>query len=359
MAKAKEKAFKIRTVKSKEDRKRPSVFMRLKTDEAFKGFALFEPDPELKDNPGYFEYYDHYDQQGNSYVPCTGDRCPFCAANLNPSTRALTVWYFPDAEVKEQLKVFTTNYSTINQLGDESEDEGGLLGKMLRIKRLSDKGEYRVKVLNEKALTKAEQKKLLKQVEELNLLGMVERQLQVQMERLKAIEALEDDEDDDDDDEDEVKPKGRAITEEDEDEDEDEDDEDESDDEDSDDDEEEEDDDEDSEDDEESDEDDEDDEEDDEEVDEEPSEISGVFEIVKFTDGDETLDLKDSDGKKVKMWFGEDVEWEADELVKGASATLSALMDDEGDWVITEIKVKKARAKPKGGAGKGKGKGKK
>ena len=62
----KPKAPQVRSVRTKEDRKRPSVFMRLKTDEAFKGVALFEPDPELEDNPGYYEYYDHWDQQGSS-----------------------------------------------------------------------------------------------------------------------------------------------------------------------------------------------------------------------------------------------------------------------------------------------------
>src|SRR5262245_59862046 len=106
----KPKQFHVRKVTSKEDRRRPSVFMRLKTDEAFKGIALFEPDPELKDNPGYLEYYDHWDQQGQQYVPCAGEDCPFCAANQNPSTRALTVWYFPEApDEKDKIKVFTMN----------------------------------------------------------------------------------------------------------------------------------------------------------------------------------------------------------------------------------------------------------
>jgi hypothetical protein len=208
----KESTITVRRVNTKEDRKRPSVFMRLKTDEAFKGYALFEPDPEVEGNVGYFEYYDHYDKQANQYVPCAGDRCPFCQANDNPSTRALTVWFFPDNEAKEQLKVFTANYSTIEALADESEDEGGLLGKKLRIKRLSDRGEYRVKALNEKGLTKADLKKVIKQVEELDLAGMVDKQLQIQMERLKAVAALEDDEDeddDDDDDEEEETPKTR------------------------------------------------------------------------------------------------------------------------------------------------------
>jgi hypothetical protein len=354
MAKAKEKPVQIRRVASKEDRKRPSVFMRLKTDEFFKAHALFEPDPELADNPGYFEYYDHWDQQGQSYVPCTGDRCPFCAANMNPSTRALTVWYFPENDEKDRIKVFTANYGTISSLTDESEDENGLLGKNLRIKRLSDKGEYRVKVLSDKPLTKTDLKKIMAQVEEMNLVGMVERQLQVQMERLKAIDALEDDEDDED--EEPTPRKGKAITAEDEDgDDEDEDDEDEAeDDEDSDDEEEDEDaddDEDDEEDDEESDEDDDEDDEDDEEVDEEPSEISGVFEVVKLNASDETLDVKNDEGK-MKFWFGEGVEWEEDELKKGVNVTVEALKDDEGDWVITDLKIKNTRGSPKGSTSK-------
>jgi hypothetical protein len=159
LAKTKEKGkkrggnadFAIRTVRNKEDRKRPSVFMRLKAEESFRGHALFEPDPELADNPGYYEYYDHFDKQGNTYVPCAGDKCPFCAANDNPSTRAMTLWYFPGADVKDQIKVFTMNYSTINDITDEAEEEDGILGKVIRIKRLSDKGDYKVKVTDGQA----------------------------------------------------------------------------------------------------------------------------------------------------------------------------------------------------------------
>src|SRR5262245_49386562 len=139
--------FQIRRVRTKEDRRRPSVFMRLKADESFRGVALFEPDPELDSNPGYFEYYDHFDKQGNAYVPCAGEKCPFCAANDNPSTRALTAWYFPDNDANEQIKLFTMNYSTINEITDEAEEEDGLIGKKVRIKRLDDRGNYKVRVL--------------------------------------------------------------------------------------------------------------------------------------------------------------------------------------------------------------------
>ena len=347
----KPKAPQVRSVRTKEDRKRPSVFMRLKTDEAFKGVALFEPDPELEDNPGYYEYYDHWDQQGQQYVPCAGDQCPFCAVNDNPSTRALTVWYMPDAgDKKDQIKVFTMNYSTINEISDEAEEEDGILGKSVRIKRLSDKGDYRVRVLSGKPLSATERKKVMALLEEQlpdGLEGLVQKQLVTQLERLKAIDALEDDDDDDDDDEIPTRSRrGKAVEEDDEDEDEDEDDEEEDEDEDEEDEEdedEEEEDDEDEE--EEDDEEDDDEEEEEEEEDEEPTAISGEeYEIIKVQERDEIFDLKDSDGKKVKMWLGEgnDVDYSA--VKKGVKVKIDAEQDEEGDWIITNISVPKARA---------------
>src|SRR5215467_11864380 len=204
---------KIRTVRSREERKRPSVFLRLKADESFRGVALFEPDPEASEkgeNPGYYEYYDHYDKAGNTYVPCSGEDCPFCAANDNPSTRALSAWYFPDAgDQKDQIKLFTMNFSTVEALTDEAEEEDGILGKKIRIKRLDDRGNYRIKVLPDKPLTKKQQTELLKRLEEEILQGngmegLVVAQLKRQIERLKALDLLEDDSDEDDDDEDEA-----------------------------------------------------------------------------------------------------------------------------------------------------------
>lgn len=357
--KTKKSEFSIRRVKNKEDRRRPSVFMRLKTDEAFKGFALFEPDPELEENPGYFEYYDHYDKQANQYVPCAGDKCPFCAANDNPSTRALTVWYFPDAgDVKDQIKVFTMNYSTINDITDEAEDEDGILGKQIRIKRLSDKGDYKVKVTSAKALTKAELKKALKALAEKfpeSLVALVEKQLKAQMERLKALDALDDDEDEDEEEEEPKSRRGKRAADDDDDDDEDEDDDDDDDEE-----EEEEDDDEvdeveedDDEDDDDDDEEEEEDEEDEEEEEEDSAEISDAeYEVVKANEKDDIFDLKDSDGEKVKMWLGEGVDVDYGEIKKGTKVKVNAATDDEGDWIITAFEI----VKPKGGKG-GKGKG--
>jgi hypothetical protein len=351
----KPKAPQVRSVRTKEDRKRPSVFMRLKTDESFKGIALFEPDPELDKNPGYYEYYDHYDKQANQYVPCSGDQCPFCAANDNPSTRALTVWYMPDEEPKDQIKVFTMNYSTISEIADEAEEESGILGKKVRIKRLSDKGDYRVRVLADKPLTATERKKIMAMVTEKfpdGLEDVVQRQLVAQLERLKAIDALEDDDDDDDDDDDTpVKSRrGKAVEEDDdtdEDEDEDEDEEEETDDDEDEEDEEDEDDEEEEEEDEEDEEEDDDEEEEDEEEEDEEEEPVAIsrqeYEVVKVQEKDEIFDLKDADGTKVKMWLGEGNDVDYDEVKKGVKVKIDAEQDEEGDWIITGITVPKPK----------------
>jgi hypothetical protein len=310
--------------------------MRLKADESFAAYALFEPDPEVDDNPGFFEYYDHWDQQGNTYVPCVGDNCPFCAANLNPSTRALTAWYFPNNDKGDQIKLFTMNFGTTEQAAAESDDEDGIMGKLVKVRRMNDGGDYRVRIQKDKPLTKKEISALLKELEEMDLPGMVDANLARQLERLKALDALEDDEDDDEDEDDEPKSKrrGKAIKDEDEDDEEEEE-------EDEDDDEEEEDEDEDED---EDDDEDDDDEEDDDEDEEEDETISGSsFEVVKASASDETFDLKDSDGKKAKYWVNQGVDVDYDDFAKGQMITIDAQKDDEGDWIITKLAKKRGR----------------
>lgn len=410
--------YSIRQVKSKEDRKRPSVFLRLKTDEAFKAVALFEPDPGLEGNLGYFEYYDHYDKQANQYVPCSGEKCPFCAANDNPSTRAVTAWYFPQAaDVKDRLKIFTMNYSTIQEISDEAEDEDGIRGRTVRIKRLSDKGDYRVKVsAQDKPLGKVELKTAMADLEERfpqGLRALVMTQLEAQMKRLKAMEALDDDGEDEDEEESQVSKKGKpkvevieaivfiilavsrknrtvtvehegeeitlvapddddeidvgdfkkgdevtasaildedegwvltalesVVQESDEAEEESEEPEDEA--------EEEQDEAEESEESEEESEDEAEDEaeDDEEEEDEEgkPSATSSevtaqAYEIVKIQQNDEIFDFRDADDNRLKMWLGDGVEVDYDEIKRGMTVVVDAVKDEEDDWIITGIEL--------------------
>ena len=324
---ARPKTLQVRRIRSKEERKRPSVFMRLKTDEQFRGHALFEPDPELEDNPGFFEYLDHWDAQGNAYVPCAGEDCPFCMANDNPSTRALTLWYFKENNAGDRLKVFTMNFGTIQDVTDISEEEEGILGKMFRVKRLSDRGEYRLRPMTEKPLLKKEITAALKEAPDLE--ELVTRQLQTQHERLKAVQALEEDEDETEteipDDEDEEEEEESEESEEEEDDDEEEEEE-ESDDEE-----------------EESDDDEEADDDDEEEEDEDESIKGEEFQVVSTDEDSETVKVK-MDGKNTDIWASEKLVLDFDEIKKGATITVDAVKDDEGDWVATKMDVK---AKPK------------
>lgn len=200
---ARSKGLSIRRVKTRDERKGPSVFKRLKADEQFKAHALFEPDPELEDNPGFYEFFRHWDQEMNRYVPCTDDRCPYCLGNDNPWPAALSVWYFPDNEKREQLQVFTLNNRTSEDLFDTSENDGGVLGKKFRVKRMDDRGAYKVVTLSDKKLTKKEISTLLKEMP-FDLEELVLSDAKRALERSEAISALSDDDDDEDE-----KPKAR------------------------------------------------------------------------------------------------------------------------------------------------------
>jgi hypothetical protein len=290
---------------------------------------------------------------------------------------------------------------------------------VVRIKRLepAEKGNYRVKITADKPLTKTAVKEAMKEFEEKfpnGLDDLVERQLKVQMERLKALEAMEDD---DDEDEEEKTPKarpGKAVADDADDDDEDEDEEstpevivdeeleilraskkynsitvnfndeeielagdeldisefrkgdvvtvsaeyddgeegwiitsitaeDEPQDEEA-----------------EGEAEEEDEEEAEEEAEEdedseEVSEISGAtYEVLKVQEQDEIFDLQNDEGK-VKMWLGDGLEVDYDEIKKGVEIVVDAVLDDEDDWIITAIDIvqpakpaaRKRTAKPK------------
>lgn len=371
----------VRRVTKASERRSGGYFMRLKTDEWLRGYALFTPDPEADKNPGYFEYFEHYDKSNNSYVPCAGDDCYMCELGDNPSVRALTLWYFPDNPNGEKLKVLKLNGYMIRDFAEIEAEEGGVLGKMFRVKRLSDKGEYRVSPQTTKPLKKAEITALLKAAmskdasefrsgtNPLDFEAITLRQLKAAIEKNEAVDSLTEEDDDDDDDDEDEKPKSRrgkkekAEPEEDDDDDDDEDEDDEDDDDedendesdDDDDDESDDDDDEDESDDDDEDDDSDDDENDDDE-DEEDTAISGAkFEVVSVSERDETITVK-MDGKNRKMWPGEGVDFDFDKVKKGAEITIDADTDDEGDYVITAIKVKAPKADTKKSGGKSSGK---
>lgn len=346
----------VRRINKKSERKQGGFFMRLKTDEFFKAYALFTPDPEEAGNPGWMEYLEHYDNSNNQYVPCTEDDCYMCELGDNPSTRALTLWYFPDGAAKEKFKVFKMNGYLIRDFVEIHEEEGGVFGRRFRLKRLSDKGEYRVSPQSDKPLTKKEIKALVKQAQDeagIDFEDLVLKQAKAAIAKFDAVGALtevDDDDDDDDDEEETPKTKSRRgkekaeAPEPDDDDDDDEDEEDEDDDDESEDSEDTEDEDEDESEDEDED-DDDDDEDEDEEEESETSEISGdKFSVVSTSERDETVTVK-MNGKNTKLFVGEGLDVDFDKVKKGAEITIDAVLDDENDWVLTGLKVKKAKTK--------------
>lgn len=366
--KSKGKEIEVRRITSKKERKSGNLFTRLKTDEWFKGIALFSPDPEAEKNPFWFEYLEHYDKSNNQYVPCVGDDCYMCELGDNPSPRALGVFHFPDNETKERFKVFKSNGYLIRDFQEIEDEEGGVFGRRFRVKRLSDKGEYRVTPQADKKLTKQEIKALIKEAEEeakLDLENLVLNQAKSAIAKVASVDALtEMDDDDDDDDEEETKSrKGKEKSkknskskkdededdddeEEDEEEDEDEDDEDEEEDDDSDD-EDEDDEEDDEEDEEESDDDEEEEESDDDEDEDDADELKGQkVSVTSTSEKDETITGKlDGKGKATKLYVGQglDVDW--DKVKKGAEISVDAKKDDEDDWVLVSVNLKKSTKK--------------
>lgn len=341
--------FQIRTIKTKKDRATGlSIFHRLKTQERMVAYALFKPDPEADDNPGYKEYLEHYDKANNSFVPCVGENCYMCAQDDTPNGRALTLWYFPDNDAKERLKLFKLNGWLIRDFEEIEEEFGGVYGKKFRIKRTSDKGEYRISDPIDKPLKEKELAKLVGSDDVPDIDDLLIRQYKSAAEKAKATAAMTDaDDDDDDEDDEDEQPKarrGRAKVEEPEtDDDEDEEDEDEEDEESDDEDESDEEDEEESDEDEDENGDDEDEDADEEEDEDEQKTLAKAkFEVVKTDKTEETVTVK-IDGKNTKLWVGEGMSVDYAALKKGVTITVDAVTDEEGDWILTKLNVAKAK----------------
>lgn len=200
-----------RRVKSADERGSRGQFITLKqTNEQFVGYALFKPDPELDDNPGYYEYFEHY-TPATGFCPCAGENCPLCEEGDNPNTRAKAVFLVSkdgkDFDVDNcELKVFNLNWSVIQEFVDYLSDGDPVLGQLWRVKRLEGKGKYGIR-LKDKKLTKANITAALKATDFPNLEGIATKQLNRVMEELDVEAAMEEK-----DDEDEPSKNGKATT---------------------------------------------------------------------------------------------------------------------------------------------------
>jgi hypothetical protein len=183
--------YQVRAVRSADDRKLGGEFFSLKPKESFEGYALFKPDPELSDNTGYFEYFEHY-SKATGYVACAGpDDCPFCKTGDRPNTRAKSVWL-----VDGEVKVFNLNYSLIQELYDYLTEDEVVLGQLWRIKRLNDRGNYSVRLKPGK-MTQKDLKESLKNVPDVE--AITTTRMRKALEEMDAADALEDNGDGDED----------------------------------------------------------------------------------------------------------------------------------------------------------------
>lgn len=189
-----------RRVKSAEERGSRGQFITLKqTNEQFVGYALFKPDPALADNPGYYEYFEHY-TPATGFCPCAGENCPLCEEGDNPNTRAKAVFLVSkdgkDFDVDNcEIKVFNLNWSVIQEFVDYASDDEPVLGQLFRIKRLEGKGKYGIR-LKDKKLTKTDIKTTLKSSDFPNLEDIATKQLNRVMEELDVEAAMEEKDED-------------------------------------------------------------------------------------------------------------------------------------------------------------------
>jgi hypothetical protein len=192
MAKSATAGLRPRRVKNEEDRNagRGQFISLKKPKDQFVGYALFKPDPELSDNPGYYEFFQHY-TPATGYVPCASEDCPLCADGDSANTTAKTLWL-----VDGELKIFNMNWSVIQEFVDLAGDDETILGRQFRITRAEGNGKYMVRPKTEK-LTKTELSKALKPVEDDMLEKQVLKQLRKAVEEMDVEEAMTEDDDED------------------------------------------------------------------------------------------------------------------------------------------------------------------
>lgn len=194
--------MKPRRVRSNEDRNagRGGFITLKKVKDSFTGNALFLPDPELSDNPGYYEYFEHY-TPATGYCPCPGDDCPLCEEGDNPSTRAKTLWL-----VDGEIKVFNMNYYVAEEFREMVSEGDNVLGQLFKITKMEGNGQFSIRDKKEK-LTKTELNKALKEIDDDYLEDIATKQMRRALKEVDAASALEEDDPDEDDNEDKKEKK--------------------------------------------------------------------------------------------------------------------------------------------------------
>lgn len=195
-------------VRHEDERRGSSDFIVLDEGEKFLGYALFEADPK-KDDPGYYEFLQHWDTASKRSIPCAGDDCPICEDGEKPRDVALTLWLVVKDEkgnVVEppELRIFRANSIVIKQLTEMRSEDEPIKGIQFRVTRMDDRGNYMLQA-KPKKLSSKEVKEAQKDKDAPDFDAMVTGQLRRAMEGIATSRALDDDDDDDEDE----KPQGK------------------------------------------------------------------------------------------------------------------------------------------------------
>lgn len=202
---AKTKQWKPKRVRSEEERGGGnSDYLRLDEGQRFTGYALFDGDPAA-DEPGWYEYLEHFDVNARRSIPCAGDDCPLCEDGDKPKTRAKTLWLVTKDEKgndlgEGELKIFQANWNVIKIFTDMRSEGDKIKGVLFRVSRIDDRGNYTLMPKSD-SLKATQVKEALKSKDVPDFDAMVTATLNRAMEGYSVRKAL-----DDDDDEEEPKP---------------------------------------------------------------------------------------------------------------------------------------------------------
>lgn len=200
---ARTKEYRPRRVRSEDERSTGnSQYITLTEDgEKFLGYALFEGDP-AEDEPGYYEYLEHWDVASRRSIPCPGpDDCPFCEDGDKPKDRAKSLWLVTKDEKGNvfdpaELRIYNLNSILIKQVTEMRSEGDKVKGRLFRVTRTDDRGNY-VLMPKTEALKASEVKEALKDDGVPDFDKMVTATLRKAMDGLSVRRALDDDDDDD------------------------------------------------------------------------------------------------------------------------------------------------------------------
>jgi len=139
------KSYTPRRVRDEDERSMfSSNYIQLEEGDKFLGYALFDGNP-AEDEPGYYEFFDHWINAQRRSFPCIEDNCPWCEEGERPRNRAKSAWFVTeDSKGNEinQVMTFNMNGKLIRQFTDFRKEGEKIKGRLFRVSLISDRGDY-------------------------------------------------------------------------------------------------------------------------------------------------------------------------------------------------------------------------